>query len=70
MDRRARLFGLDAPAKIAQTDSQGNDVLISREWIAIRGIVLDALDEAPAVKAKVIEALALLETQHTGGDEP
>jgi hypothetical protein len=70
MERRAKLLGLDMPVKIAQTDSDGNDILVSREWIQIRGVVLEALDAGdPAIKARVLDALALLETQHSAGEK-
>lgn len=66
IDQRCKLLGLNMPVCIATTDSQGNDILVSREWLQIRAIVIDALDEAPGVKARVLEALAILETQQSG----
>lgn len=53
MDRRARLYGLDAAIK---QEINGN-LLASGEWNAIKGAILDVLDTSPDLKKQFLSKL-------------
>lgn len=54
MDRRAKLLGLDMPAKLAQTDSQGRDI---EGWQHLQAVVLQVLEPHPEIKEVLIDRL-------------
>lgn len=53
MDRRARLYGLDAPAK---TELSGN-IAASGEWRELKAILICALSPHPEALAAVVRAI-------------
>jgi len=68
MDRRARLLGLDAPAKVAQTDSEGRDLIASVEFQAIRALVLENIPD-PEARGLLAERLMVI-GRAKGCDQP
>jgi hypothetical protein len=54
MERRAKLLGLDMPAKLAQTDSQGGDI---EGWQHLQAVVLQVLEPHPEIKGVLIDRL-------------
>lgn len=54
MVRRAKLLGLDMPAKLAQTDSEGRDI---EGWQRLQAVVLQVLEPHPEIKSVLIDRL-------------
>lgn len=54
MDRRCRLLGLDAPARHDITGT----LVSSPEWVALRGVIVTALESFPEAQAAVVAAIA------------
>lgn len=54
MERRAKILGIDAPSKVAQTDAAGRDL---EGWQRIQAVVLEVLEPHPQIKSVLIDRL-------------
>lgn len=61
MERRSKLLGLDAPTKVSQTDSTGQDVPVIQEITLIKALVLQAIPDIDSRARLASELLALEE---------
>lgn len=66
MDRRSKLLGLDAPARHDITGT----LISSPEWVALRGVIVTALEAFPEAQAAVINAIAAKAGENGGGTSP
>lgn len=66
MDRRSKLLGLDAPARHDITGT----LTSSPEWVALRGVIVTALETFPEAQAAVVAAIAERVGENGGGTSP